>query len=438
MMDQCFQHYLTAVGHWMSEYTNRTLLLAVMLLSACGPTTQDAYIRNLEAISPQYEGLTSLPKESINMGESRKYVAEKLNVGQFPWGKSHFQAIQLPAESTPYYLVIKSFVVSPFNRMRYGYAQGDDRWEPWIFFPHIALLDKDSNVISQSQTGDFRMNSNIQPALIGRFAGDSWLQATYRIDPVANPNVRYVVISTSSDMVGKVGAIPNHYWPFSSGFWTSSVIYSPILIPMQTYKGPMHTLHYANIGEIQVQTVKPQHLLQAAYGNNAKLTPIKPGTLIRKKVLHIRAPQVTGYHVVDNSSAKYEHIVLSRDLPAGQGSIAMFAQAFHSKYLAGNPDEQLQGLIKDAIKEHSVALEGFSYEEKPFPDLGEHCTRIDFRGKQPTAFLASIRGYDIVCANETGLVVRIGASILSNPAFLTREPAPSEYKSFINGISFQL
>lgn len=54
-----------------------------ILLAACGPTTQGAYVRNLDNLPAQYTNLAALPKEPIQIDYNRQLVVGKLEIGQF-------------------------------------------------------------------------------------------------------------------------------------------------------------------------------------------------------------------------------------------------------------------------------------------------------------------------------------------------------------------
>lgn len=415
-------------------------VLLALLLSACS-SMNSSTPPSLETITPQHVGVATVPKQPIKVGDNLELTVQKLEIGQFPWGKSRFFAMQLPASSEPYYLVLKSYFVSPVTNWRYSQAETGTFWGPSVFFPYLVLLDKDMNVISHSQTADFQVNANIHNEMLIGFRGDTWLQGAFPVLPSASPKPAYAIFSSSSDYVGKMGAVPNFYWPYPDHYWMPRIIYAPKLDPVPTYKGPMNYVRYGNVGEIQVQVVKPQELLETTYGKKlespAPKTLLSPGTLFRKEKIVIQSPNADGYGVQDASTEKTVHMVFTKSLDAGQGYVSLFAQAFPGRNQNRGVDEQLQFMVDDAIKEHTVTLVDFTSQTRTFSSLTGHCKRIDFAGKQPRSFLGNTRGYDIICTgNNSSLAIRIGASILSSPAYSDTKALPVEAKEFAAGITF--
>ncbi len=415
-----------------------TVLLA-LLLSACS-SMNSGTPPSLETVTPRYIGTATVPKHPIKVGDNLELTVQKLEIGQFPWGKSRFFAMQLPASSEPYYLVLKSYFVSPVTNWRYSQAETGTFWGPSVFFPYLVFFDKDMNVISHSQTADFQVNANIHNEMLIGFRGDTWLQGAFPVLSSASPKPAYAIFSSSSDYVGKVGAVPNFYWPYPDHYWMPRIIYAPKLDPVPTYKGPMNYVRYGNVGEIQVQVVRPQELLETTYGKKLESpvpkTILSPGTTFHKEKLVIKSPNADGYGLEDASSDKTVNMVFTKSLNAGQGFVTMFAQAFHSRNQNRSADERMQFLVDDAIKEHSVALVDFTSQTRAFSGLTGHCKRIDFAGKQPRSFLGTIQGYDIICADgNSDLAIRIGASILSSPAYPGHKALPVEAADFAAGIS---
>lgn len=409
------------------------LLLLNLLLSACvSPPTVSEHAKLFEAKPVQYVGVASVPKEILKIGDNRELSVRKLDIGQFPWGKSPFFAMQLPASDQPYYLVIKSFLGRPLD----GYRTFDTSLYgggAWVFFPYLVFLDKDMNIIGHSKADDFQVNRYVYTFILSRM-GESWIQAAFPIFP-SEPIPQYAVITTSSEYVGKVGAVPSYYWPKDLGYLFPSIVYAPILSPMPDYSGPMSRLYYANLGEIQVRLVAPPDLLRTTYGRKMKVPssakPVPPKQLFKNGELIIQSPNANGYEVTDHSSSEYVHMAFQKNLEAGQ-EITTFAQSWHVKLESTDWDR----VVDNVIKEHSLALEELSYQQKEVSALNGHCKRVDFEGKHPRFFLADIKGYDILCFPEgSDLMVRIGASILTSPAYPAAKALPVEAEEFANGIS---
>lgn len=411
-----------------------------ILLAACGPTTQEAYIRNLDNLPAQYTNLAALPKEPIQIDYNRQLVVGKLEIGQFEWGKSRFHAIEFPDSSRPYYLVVKSYLVSPItNPFRYR-GTGKDHTDPRVFYPYLVMLDKDSNIISHSRAEDFEIKSTRRIRFIlGNLdpTGHTWLQAAFRIDPAIRPAPKFAVISTLSDVVGNTGTIPSSYWPSHS--YTSLVlpvtvsgVPIPVSIPMLNYQGPTILLHFANVGELQIHLVDPQDLLRTTYGKKMawrKQKAAEPGKIYQVKGLNIPAPDVPGYGYLDLSSADLGRMDFSREIPSGRGISVVFAEIKRYSF----------GQVESAIKEHKSSLTDLTYQVKDMALMGKTCKRIDFEGKVRDMFFATIRGYDIHCyitrKTNAGFAVRIGGNVTTNPAYLPNDKLPADVGDFPNGIS---
>lgn len=378
--------------------------------------------------------------EPMDIGESRNFVFGKLGVGQFPWGTSHAFGLQLPAGEKPYYLVVKSYFVSTATHLRYSSDKTAGFWEPRAVFPYVVFLDRDMNIIGNSRAEDFQVNSDIHTDILRSFVGDSWIQAAFEMDEKRFPGARYAVISTSSEFVGKVGAVSNFYWPFGEGYWFPLVVYAPIIHPMPSYTGPMVTVRFGNVGDIQAQVVTPQELLSSTkYGRKiikARSRAATPGSLLKEETLLIRSPDAEGYQFTESSTSRVVYVAFAKQLPDGRGDVAMFAQSFRMKRAAGDVNAAVQGMVKDAIQEHSVALRDLQYHVSTISSAIGSCQRVDFEGRQPRSYMAKIKGYDVLCiADKQNLAVRIGASVLTSPAAGGAEELPVEAVAFSKGVS---
>jgi hypothetical protein len=413
------------------------ILFFSFFISACTTGSGNA----LQDLSlPQYGGVNEVPMESIHVGDSREFVAGKLGVGQFPWGRTHSFGLKLPVGEKPYYLVIKSYFVSTATHLRYATDKTAGFWEPRVFFPYVTFLDKAMNIVGRSDADDFHVNSDIHPDFLRTFVGESWIQAAFAMDETRFPGARYAVVSTSSEFVGKVGAVSNFYWPFGGGYWFPQVVYAPILGPMASYKGPMVTVRYGNVGDIQVQAVAPKELLlSASFGRKASTgnpPTITPGTLLKEEPLLVRTPAAGGYEMVKSSTSRTVHVAFSKHLPDGRGDVAMFAQSFKLKIPTNDAKTTVQKMVEDAVKEHTVNLRDLKFHASVVPSAIGFCQRVDFEGAQPRSYLAKIKGYDVLCVTaDKNLTVRIGASVLTSPASAGTEELPVEAAEFLSGIS---
>lgn len=430
----------------MANFSNRVGLSAHMLflfqflLSACTTTSTGSSNVLRDSSLPQYAGVAEVPMESIQVGENREFVVGKLGVGQFPWGRSHSFGLRLPASNKTYYLVVKSYFVSTATHFRYASDKSAGFWEPRVVFPYVVFLDREMNIIGNSRINDFQVNSDIHTDLLRSYVGESWVQAAFEMNKTRFPGAYYAVVSTSSDFVGKVGAVSNFYWPFGAGYWFPLVVYAPILDPMPSYAGPMIPVRYGHVGDIQVQAVAPKELLSSAsYGrkiSKAKSETVAPGTLLKEKTLLIRSPGADGYEMVESSTSRTVYVAFSKRLPDGRGDVAMFAQSFKMNRAISNVRAEVQDMVKNAVKEHSIALRDLKFHANAVPSTIGYCERLDFEGTQPRSYLAKIKGYDVLClATEQNLSVRIGASILTSPAYTLTEELPVEAVEFLNGIS---
>jgi hypothetical protein len=419
------------------------LSLFGFVIGGCA-TARDAFVRDLESVPARYTSLSALPYRSVRLGDSLELMADNLEVGQFAWGKSRFLALQLPETTQPFYLVVKSYLVSSLTHFRYGMAGGAEAQNPWVFFPHVVVLDKDMNVILRSRAEDFRLNSNVHFVTVLGFQGPTgrtWLQAAIRIDPQKSPQPRYVVISTSSEFVGKVGAVPSGYWPYGrlDVLMLPPVAGVPLLVPMPGYRGPMVTLHYGNIGEIQVHAVEPGDLLRTIYGKKMErpgsLDKASPGKIYQARGLQVRAPDTAGYLVADRSTGEDAHLVFVRDLPSGHGVVTLFAQRYRPGLLVSTLDAR----ARLAVAELQALFAELTHTTQDVPLFGTTCRRIDFTGKGRAAFLAPVRGYDIHCVlpGDGGktIAVRIGGNLTANPELPAPDRLPNEIEDFPKGIA---
>ena len=431
-----------------------SVLSSAIALTACAPTTEEVFIRDLDNLPAEYMSLAALPKEPMQIDDNRQLVVDKLEIGQFEWGKSRFYAIELPYDNRPYnnrpyYLVVKSYMVSRVTRpLRYA-ARGPDGEDPRVFYPHLVMLDKNLNIISHSEAEDFEINTNVHFKSTLGFrnpSGDSWLQAAFRIDPAIRPAPKFAVISTLPDLVGRTGKIPSSYWPFyiAPGLElpiTVSGIPIPVSIPMQGYQGSAKLLHFANVGELQIHLADPQDLLRTSYGRKMEWRvdsePVEPGKIYQVKGLKILAPGVAGYGYKDLSSADHGRIDFFSEIPFGRGNSAMFAQI--AIFRPGYNYHFLESRVESAIKEHKTNLTDVSYQVKELSLMGKTCKRIDFEGKIREMFFATFRGYDIHCdiirSLNSRFTVRIGGSAVTNPAYIPDDKLPAEVSDFVNGVS---
>lgn len=415
-------------------------LMLPLLISACATTSTGSDKTLQDDSLPQYATVNDVPMEPIQIGENREFVAGKLGVGQFPWGRSHSFGLSLPVGEKPYYLVFKSYFVSTATHFRYANDKTAGFWEPRAFFPYVVFLDKNMNIVGSSQIDDFYMNSDIHPDLLRSFVGESWIQAAFRMDETHFPGARYAVVSTSSEYVGKVGAVSNFYWPFGEGYWFPLVVYAPIVAPMTSYKGPMVTVRYGHVGDIQVQAVTPKDLLStASFGRKSRRgnsTTVTPGTLLKEDPLLVRTPATVGYEMVKSSTSRTAYVAFSKHLAEGRGDVAMFAQSFRLKNPTNDSNSTVQEMVKDAVREHTVNLRNLKFHAGVVTSAIGHCQRVDFEGAQPRSYLAKIKGYDVLCVSaDRRMTVRIGASTLTSPAEAVTEELPDEAVEFVKGVS---
>jgi len=438
--DSCRLWAISQLGRLRKEFF--FLLGLVLLLAGCGPTTQEAFVRNLESQPAKHSELATLPFQPFHIGDHQEFIADDLEIGQFAWGKSHFLALRLPESTEPYYVVVKSFMVSPSKSFRYGMVRGGDIKDPWVFFPYVVLLDKDMNIIQRSRINDFQVNSNMRYLPLQGFTGRSWLQGAFRINPLARAKPHYLVISTRPGAVGKIGVIPTRFWPFDAfAVWPTGV---PSLEPRESSSEVQGVaLHYGNIGELQIQAMYPSDLLRTALGKKTarykKLPEAVPGKLYQVKGLRVRAPDASGYLVEDRSSHHDANLMFLKDLPSGRGNVTMFAQLYQPGQMFV---DNLQLLAEFAIPELQALFAELNYKVVDVPLLDTTCRRINFTGKGRAVFLAPVRGYDIHClvSGPGGQIraVRIGGNYTVNPEYSLPDRLPEDMKGFVNGVSFDV
>jgi hypothetical protein len=123
----------------------------------------------------------------------------------FQSGKSLFKAFQLPRVEAPYYIQVKSF------------GLGEHISKAHIFYPQLALLSDNFDVLKQSDAHEF----SLKKGGLGETASISWTALPIKVEGslfVDNPRAKYVVIFTNKKLLDS-----------SSSFTTVS--YIPLILP---------------------------------------------------------------------------------------------------------------------------------------------------------------------------------------------------------------
>jgi hypothetical protein len=123
----------------------------------------------------------------------------------FQSGKSLFKAFQLPQVEAPYYLQVKSF------------GLGEQISKAHIFYPQLALLDDNFDVLKQSDLHEF----SLRRGGLWETASISWTAVPIKVEGslfVDNSRAKYVIVFTNEKMLDA-----------SSSFTTVSSI--PFILP---------------------------------------------------------------------------------------------------------------------------------------------------------------------------------------------------------------
>ena len=167
--------------------------IAAMTLAACASQPSQSYPAGTEARLATYARATAccddpsgfpfaaLPKQ----GYADAVVDSSSPVFDFQSGLSPFAAYELPKETTPYRIRVKSL----FDR------QAGDK--TGVFYPVIALLDETFIVVHMTGLESLRL----EPAL-ATAGGESGLAVSIGIDP-AEQKGRYLVVFTPAALLGK-------------------------------------------------------------------------------------------------------------------------------------------------------------------------------------------------------------------------------------------
>lgn len=172
---------------------NSTLLLAAIALAGCAAGTPSSYPATTEARlavfaqatpccdDPSGFQFTALPPRGILEAE----VGKASPVFDFHSGKSPFIAFELPKQSAPYRVRIKS---------EFEAKKGD---VDAIFYPVVALLD-DTFIVTHMTGLD---NLRLEPALATP-GGEAGLSVSIAIDP-AEEQGKYLVVFTPAVLLGE-------------------------------------------------------------------------------------------------------------------------------------------------------------------------------------------------------------------------------------------
>jgi hypothetical protein len=156
-------------------------------------------------------------------------------------GKSRLAAFKLPEVSTPYHLVVRSYV------FRDGALGGA------VFFPLVTFLDGDKKPIYTSDAAHLKaiasgpIDEPLEPDRV-QFAAVIAPPSPDRPQPVA----RYVVIHTSSDLI-EYGGYASQIGPVRVA--ASSAV--PLVIPMPGPAGPAQT-NGAPVGFLKLRLEPPR------------------------------------------------------------------------------------------------------------------------------------------------------------------------------------
>lgn len=111
------------------------ILVCILGAAACAVPYADV-MKDLEGAEPCCTALAGLPFQQLDQGqEKRTELDGNSPVFLFPSGKSRFAAFELPPFTSPYRIVIESFMM------------GDTVERGYIFFPHLLTLDSGRRIM---------------------------------------------------------------------------------------------------------------------------------------------------------------------------------------------------------------------------------------------------------------------------------------------------
>jgi Maltose operon periplasmic protein precursor (MalM) len=166
--------------------------IAAACLAACATQPAPSYPASTEARLATYARTTpccddpsgftfgSLPRQ----GHAEAVVDNASPVFDFHSGLSPFAAFELPQQSTPYRIRVKSL----FDRKGRG--------ESGVFYPVIALMDDAFIVVHMTGLDNLRL----EPAL-ATVGGEPGLAVSVGIDPAQQPG-KYLVVFTPAALLG--------------------------------------------------------------------------------------------------------------------------------------------------------------------------------------------------------------------------------------------
>lgn len=161
------------------------LLFCFVLFTGCAKSYKSV-VMDFEQKRPCCASFREFSFEKLSNGNAVSFELEaKSDLYGFDTGKSYFKAFELPPYSSPYRLIVKS------------YMQGDHINTAYIFSPHILTLDSEYKLVRSLGKGLFKLKKTYTETWGLPFKHEGAIE--FREE---NAGERYVVIMTTDELLG--------------------------------------------------------------------------------------------------------------------------------------------------------------------------------------------------------------------------------------------
>lgn len=393
------------------------LAAILLLISGCATTPNDL-LRQMEHSTPTYSSLKELQFEQTMIGRKEEFkLTTNSPIFEFTTGKSYLKAIELPVTNKPYYLILKSYFVSPLTDISFQ-VRKDKKWygdpaTPFVFPPYIVTLDEKFNRIREISTNAFQLVSTMRrdkKLFVTVPSGKTWLQTAIRFSP--DSKERYVVVFTTPELLKNSTSIKSSMWTYGG-----NILWGDISSQYFHYEA-----YHIPIGKLHLALVYPEELFWMDEESMGKLPKAIPGEVIRTKWFDVRSPENGGYRIYQRGTFRTAR---------GEGKYIGFTGSprhpdINTFFIYSLPLSSVSGEVLDSytdrvIAEYSSQFDGLSYQKSDIA-IGERlCRRLDLNGKVKNRFFSPIKGYDILCVIPTSdgsleaTLVRIGGNVVYPP-----------------------
>ena len=370
----------------------QTIVLSALLfaLSGCVLPTMNDLLRQVEQATPTQHSLKDIQFGKTTIGNEEDF---KIKTGspifEFPTGKSYYKAIELPRSDKPYYLILRSYLISlgtdyffQIQEENDWYALAEDLAQPYVFSPIVITLDERFNTVREITADAFQMVTDFHKVnllIVMSPKGQTWLQTAIRFLP--NSKERFVIIYTAPHIIQEATKFPTMslfekmYWEF----WEDLNIYWPYGVL------PKDKAYHSIIGRFKLSVVYPEPMFRDDEERISKFPKVEPGQMHDTEWFQMQAPRQAGFHwrYKDKWGRKEQNFMFTRFLPQVPGIVTLF---INSEPIS-NDSSNLEIHIDSAIKEHYKLFDDLVYSISEITIARTPCRKIDIMGKARKNFL---------------------------------------------------